>query len=211
MMAFPEKIFVTGTDTDIGKTIISSMLVLGLKAGYWKPVQSGIEPQTDTEYVKSLTALERTHFYPETYLLNEPLSPHAAAKIDGMEIILDNFQVPEFSQDHLVIEGAGGLIVPLNSKDMIIDLIKKLDIPILLVARSGLGTLNHTLLSIEAIRSRGLDLWGVVMNGERNNSNEEAIRRYGKVDRLIAVEPIQTLNQKSLKTEFKTKLLSYAS
>lgn len=210
-MAFPEKIFVAGTDTGIGKTIISAMLVCGLKSGYWKPVQSGKEPQTDTELVKKITALGQTHFYPETYLLNEPLSPHAAAKTDGLEIVLDNFRVPEFSQNHLVIEGAGGLIVPLNGEYMLIDLIKKLNIPILLVARSGLGTLNHTLLSLEAIHSRGLNLWGVVMNGERNNSNEEAIRHYGKVDRLITVEPIQPLNHNSLKEEFKTKFSPYAS
>lgn len=210
-MSFPEKIFVSGTDTDIGKTVISSMLTLGWHAGYWKPVQSGILPHTDTEYVRNLTGLEDSHFYPESYVLREPMSPHASAEIDGVEIKMDNIQVPEFSQDHLVIEGAGGLIVPLNREEMIIDLIKKLDIPVLLVAKSGLGTLNHTLLSIEALRRRGLELWAVVMNGERHPSNEEAIRYYGAVERLITVEPLRDLNHNNLKKEFQKQFSQYAS
>ncbi|MEX0646515.1 MAG: dethiobiotin synthase [Balneolaceae bacterium] len=210
-MKFPEKIFVTGTDTGIGKTVISSLLVSGLDAGYWKPVQSGTVPHTDTEFVRKVTELNEEYFYPESYRLSEPLSPHAAAKIDGVQIKTDQVQVPEFTQNHLVIEGAGGLIVPLNDKDMIIDLIKRLNIPVLLVARSGLGTLNHTLLSIEALRSRGIELWAVVLNGERNTSNEEAIRYYGETDRLISVGPLANLNPQTLKEEFQKSFSKYAS
>lgn len=210
-MNFPDIFFVSGTDTDVGKSVISSMLVLGLKAGYWKPVQSGVTPSTDTQFVKKTTGLKSDYFYRETYLLNEPLSPHASAKIDDVSINMKNFKLPQFSQKKLVVEGAGGLLVPMNDNEMIIDLIGYLKLPILLVARSGLGTLNHTLLSIEAIRNRGLELFGVVMNGEPNPSNEEAILTYGAIDRLFRVPVMSDLKPDTLQSQFLKSFLTNAS
>lgn len=210
-MNFPDIFFVSGTDTDVGKSVISSMLVLGLKAGYWKPVQSGVRPSTDTQFVKKTTGLKSDYFYRETYLLNEPLSPHASAKIDDVSINMKNFKLPQFSQKKLVVEGAGGLLVPMNDTEMIIDLIRYLKLPILLVARSGLGTLNHTLLSIEAIRNRGLELFGVVMNGEPNPSNEEAILTYGAINRLFRVPVMPDLKPDTLQSQFLKSFLTNAS
>ncbi|MEX2456265.1 MAG: ATP-dependent dethiobiotin synthetase BioD, partial [Balneolaceae bacterium] len=115
-MKFPNELFISGTDTDIGKTVISSMLVAGLNAGYWKPIQAGRDPITDREFVEKVTDLPESHFYKEAYDLTEPMSPHAAAKIDGVEIKLDEFNLPNYSQKHLIVEGAGGLIVPLNER-----------------------------------------------------------------------------------------------
>lgn len=201
-MHFPEVFFVSGTDTDVGKSVISSILVMGLQAGYWKPVQSGKIPQTDTEFIKEITGLADSHFFPETYLLNEPLSPHASAKLDGIGIEMNRFILPSFQQSHLVVEGAGGLLVPLNGDEMIIHLISHLNLPVLLVARSGLGTLNHTLLSIEAIRKRELELLGVVMNGEPNPSNEKAILKYGEVNRLFRVPVLNNLSPHSLQSQY---------
>lgn len=199
---FPELLFVSGTDTDIGKTVISSMLTAGLKAGYWKPVQAGRDPVTDTEYVQQLTGLPDSHFYAESYNLNTPMSPHAAAEIDNVDIRLENISVPDYSQKHLIIEGAGGLIVPLNEREYIIDLIHVLNIPVLLVAKSGLGTLNHTLLSIEALNNRNIQLFGVVLMGDTHHSNEQAILHYGKVKKLFRVPHLKQLNPKTIEKQF---------
>jgi dethiobiotin synthase len=201
-LQFPELLFVSGTDTDIGKTVVSSMLIAGLKAGYWKPVQAGRDPVTDTEFVQQLTGLPDSHFYPETYNLKTPMSPHAAAEIDNMEIGLDRISVPNYTQKHLIIEGAGGLIVPLNERDYIIDLIHALNIPVLLVAKSGLGTLNHTLLSIEALNNRTIQIFGVVLVGETHHSNEQAILHYGRVEKLFRVPHLKQLNPQTIENQF---------
>lgn len=199
---FPSNIFISGTDTGIGKTVVSAMMTLGLSATYWKPVQSGLEEETDTEFVKRVTGLPDTHFKPERYRLQEPLSPHASAAIDGVSISLDDFQLPDTGSNNLVVEGAGGLLVPLNDDDMIIDLIEKFRLPVLLVVRSELGTLNHTFLSLEALRNRNIPIIGVVMNGPKNESNRKAIEKYGRVEVLGEIEPLQTLDPKTLKNEF---------
>jgi len=200
--SFPSSFFVTGTDTGIGKTVISSMLVQGLGAAYWKPVQSGLQEETDTEFVQRVTKLAGTQILPETYRLNEPLSPHASAAIDGVEIQLDDFELPACESDRLVVEGAGGLLVPLNDRDMIIDLISYLNLPALLVSRSELGTLNHTFLSLEALRNRNIPVLGVIMNGPRNESNRRAIEKYGQIEVLAEIEPLKEVNPKVLSAVF---------
>ena len=199
---FPPAFFVTGTDTGIGKTVVSAMLTKGLGATYWKPVQSGLEEETDTEAVKRLTELPEAHFKEETYRLTEPLSPHASAAIDGVNISMAAFTPPDYSTDHLLVEGAGGLLVPLNDDKMIIDLIQQLDIPVLLVVRSELGTLNHTFLSLEALRKRNISILGVIMNGPKNESNRQAIEYYGKTSILAEIEPIKILNNRVLQEKF---------
>jgi len=199
----PKVIFVSGTDTGIGKTVVSAMLTAGLEASYWKPIQSGLEEETDTEFVRRVAEAPEERIIPERYRLNEPLSPHASAEIDGVSISLDDFELPGFSTDHLVIEGAGGLLVPINGEDMIIDLIQKLDVPVLLVVRSELGTLNHTFLSLEALRSRDIPILGVIMNGPKNESNRKAIEKYGELKVLAELDRIKNLNNNTLISTFK--------
>lgn len=201
-MHIPPAFVVSGTDTDVGKTVVSALLCKGLNAGYWKPVQAGIEPTTDTKSVQEWTGLPGSHFYPETYRLKAPMSPHAAAEREGIEISLQKFRLPDFTQNHLVVEGAGGLAVPLNRNEYITDLILYLGLPVLLVARSGLGTINHTLLSLEHLNRLGIRLMGVILNGPANPSNVDAIRHFGKVDHLYSLEPVDQLTPKSLAQHF---------
>jgi len=202
---FPNEIFVTGTDTGIGKTVVSALLTQGLKATYWKPIQSGLQEETDTQALKRLTGLPEHHFKEEAYRLNEPLSPHASAAIDDVEITMNAFSIPDYATDHLIVEGAGGLMVPMNDTAMIIDLIKALEIPVLLVARSELGTLNHTFLSLEALRKRGIPIIGVIMNGPKNRSNRKAIEKYGQIEVLTEIDQIDDINSQKLSEIFKHK------
>ncbi len=200
-VSIPPALFVTGTDTDVGKSIVSAMLTLGLGASYWKPVQSGPGPNGsagDSAYIQSLTGLSSEHFLPERHRLSQPLSPHAAAAIDGIDICLSDFTLPQHDRPHLVVEGAGGLLVPLNPTDYILDLMRQLQLPVVLVARSGLGTINHTLLSISQLRQAGVPILGVVMNGPKNEGNRAAIVHYGKVPVLLELETLVELTPASL-------------
>ena len=144
------RLFVTGIGTEVGKTVIAAILTEALEADYWKPVQAGDLDYSDTHKVRDLVSNDKSVFHPETHALHHPMSPHAAAERDGVEISLDDFQLPQ-TENNLIVEGAGGLMVPLNSKDCIIDLIEKLDIEVVLVSRTYLGSINHTLLSVEGI------------------------------------------------------------
>jgi dethiobiotin synthase len=179
--------FVTGTDTDVGKTVVSAWLVGRLGASYWKPVQAGNHPETDSEIVRRLSGAPPERILIEAYVLAEPIAPHEAARRAGTTIDVAKL-VPPACDGPLVVEGAGGLLVPLDEKASVIDLASELHLPIVLVARSTIGTINHTLLSIEAIRRRGLPLAGVVVNGPETPHNRAAIERYGKVE-IIAEIP----------------------
>jgi dethiobiotin synthase len=183
-----QAIFVTGTDTGVGKTIISALLCKALNAGYWKPVQSGVIEGTDRHTVADLTKLPPSHFYSESYSLREPLSPHAAAEIDGIEIDLHSIRLPSFNQDTLIVEGAGGVLVPLNRSYLMIDLMAQLKLPAIIVARSTLGTINHTLLTLQALRMRSVPVLGVILNGPTNPGNADAISRYGNTQILAQIE-----------------------
>jgi len=199
----PKHFFVTGTDTGIGKTLVSAMLTIGLNADYWKPVQSGLdEDMTDTQRVQKWTQLDDSHFHSETYMLSEPLSPHASAAIDGVTIKMDAFKLPEYRFDHLIIEGAGGLMVPLNDQDMMLGLIKYLRLPVILVARSTLGTINHTLLSLEQMRRYDIPILGVVLNGPNNPGNTNAIEKYGKIKVFGTVRQLDDINKEALLNEY---------
>lgn len=207
------KFFITGTDTGIGKTLVSAILMRGLRAAYWKPIQSGIEEITDTQWMLEKTTLPNHHFLPESYVLSRPLSPHASAKIDNVSIELDKILLPQTANqfDHLIVEGAGGLYVPLNEKEYMIDLIQKLNIPVILVVRSGLGTINHSLLSIKTLQQHHIPIAGIVMNGELNKSNKEAIEFYGKVKVIAELEMIEEeitdqLLEKMFERKFSNKL-----
>ena len=179
--------FVTGTDTYVGKTVVSAWLVARLGACYWKPVQAGNHPETDSEIVRRLTEVSADRILPEAYVLPEPIAPHEAARRAGIAIDLAKL-VPPACDRPLVVEGAGGLMVPLNESAFVIDLARELELPVVLVTRSTLGTINHTLLSLEAIGRRGLPLAGVVVNGPETPHNRAAIERYGQVE-IIAEIP----------------------
>jgi len=191
--------FVTGTDTDVGKTIVSAWLVGRLGASYWKPVQAGNHPETDSDIVRRLAGVPPERILPEAYVLPEPIAPHEAARRAGITIEMAKLAPPPCNGP-LVVEGAGGLLVPLNDKVYVIDLAAELHLPIILVARSTLGTINHTLLSIEAIRRRGLPLAGVVVNGPETPHNRAAIERYGKVEIIAEIPWLDHLTGAKLMT-----------
>jgi len=201
---FPTRLFVTGTDTGVGKTVISAILMAGLRGTYWKPIQSGLNEMTDTEWVQEKTGLIGDHFYPETYRLRLPLSPHASALHEGLRIDLGLFKMPEVKESgHLIIEGAGGVMVPLNEVHLMTDLMKKLDSSVLLVSPNSLGTINHTLLSLEKLRKEGLEVVGVIMNGPKNSINRKAIEHYGGINVLAEIEYMPVIDPKSLAQCFK--------
>jgi malonyl-CoA O-methyltransferase len=181
-------VFVTGTDTGVGKTAVAACLARAWQAGYWKPVQTGLATgDDDTVTVAALAGLPAERVVAPVYALQAPLSPHAAAELEGVRIAMDAIVLPRTAHP-LVVEGAGGLYVPLNDRDFMIDLMAKLALPVLLVARSTLGTINHTLLSLAALRSRSLPLAGVVLDGPPNAGNRAAIERFGRV-RVLAELP----------------------
>jgi len=190
-------VFVTGTDTDVGKTIAAACLVQALNGDYWKPVQAGLRDDTDTQTIQKLVKLNEVSFFPSTYELKQPLSPHEAARRDGIEIEMKEFRAP-ITNRPLVVEGAGGVMVPLNKRALVVDLIVKLKLPVIVIARSGLGTINHTLLSLKALREKKCNILGVIMNGPRNKGNVTAVETYGHARVLWQMTPIKPLNGKTL-------------
>ena len=196
-------IVVTGTDTGIGKTVFSAALVGALDGRYWKPVQSGLEEETDSEIVRRLSGLAAERILPERYRLNTPASPHLAAAIDGVTIDPEQLQLPQVTRP-LVVEGAGGLLVPLTRELTYIDIFARWRAPVVLCARTTLGTINHTLLSIEAIRARGIALLGVAFIGEANAASEEIVVELGRTRRLGRLPHLSSLTPDTLKTAFAT-------
>jgi len=174
---------VSGTDTGVGKTVFAAMLTQGLNGIYHKPVQCGLDGETDIETVRRLTGLSDTHFLPEAYRLKTPASPHIAAEIDGVEIDVARLTPPAVDRP-LIIEGAGGLLVPLSRRTLYIDVFADWDAQIILCARTTLGTINHTLLSIEALKRRKLPIRGVVFIGDKNKDSERTITEIGEVAHL---------------------------
>ena len=188
--------FLTGTDTEVGKTVICAWLMVHYRYNYWKPIQSGMD-SPDTKTIQKITGFDNSFFFPPAYELQRPLSPHESAKRDGIDIELTNFFLPQ-KEEKIIVEGAGGILVPINEKYFIVDIIKKLGLPILLVARSGLGTINHTLLTVNELKKRNLPLQGIILNGEKNQSNKEAVEKYSGVSVVSELEPIKTLDKKTL-------------
>ena len=169
--------FVTGIDTEVGKTVIAAMLTEGLEADYWKPIQAGDLQHTDTDKVKAWVSNSKTQFWKEAYAFKTPASPHYSAALENVEISLEKIQLPA-SSNHLIVEGAGGLMVPLNDQFLIIDLIKKLNLPVVLVSKNYLGSINHTLLSIEMLQASKVSIKGIVFNGEAVPATENYILKY---------------------------------
>lgn len=177
-VAIKMKLFITGISTDVGKTIASAIITEALEADYWKPIQAGDLDNSDSHKIRKYIANEKSVIHENSYQLNTPASPHLAAKIDGITIDLDKIIEPNTS-NNLVIEGAGGLLVPLNENDYIIDLIQK-EYKIILVSRHYLGSINHTLLSFEALKSRNLKVDGIIFSGDENKASEEIILKKTK-------------------------------
>jgi dethiobiotin synthase len=201
MISLPDAFFVTGTGTDVGKTVVSGILLSGLEAKYWKPIQSG-EP-SDTNFLKKVTKLSAENFLAERHVFEHAVSPHLAASLSGKHIDLKDFELPAHPNSHLIVEGAGGLLTPLNEQHLMIDLIDQLQLAVIVVALSGLGTINHTLLTISALNSRSIPILGVVMNGEPHESNKQAIEHYGKVPVIAQCARLPELSPDSLSGAFR--------
>ena len=181
------KLFITGIGTDVGKTIASAIITEALQADYWKPIQAGDLATSDSHKVQQLISNTKTRIYPNSYAFTTPASPHLAASLYGITISLENI-TESHTENHLVIEGAGGLLVPLNDKDTIIDIIKP-DYKVVLVSRHYLGSINHTLLSIEALRQRNITIAGIIFNGEENKATEDIILKMSGAVMLGRIEP----------------------
>jgi dethiobiotin synthetase len=193
-----QQYIIAGIGTEIGKTFISSILTEALQADYWKPIQSGALDFTDTDTVRSLISNSKTIFHPETYRLNQPMSPHAAAAIDGVEIELSKFQLPQ-TDNHLIIELAGGIMVPLNDQETNLDLIKKLNVSVILVSKNYLGSINHTLLSAEILKLNNIPVKGLIFNGEQNKYSEDFILNYTKIQLLGRIDFEEIINKEIVK------------
>ena len=203
------QLFVTGIGTDVGKTVVAAILTEALQADYWKPVQAGDLENSDTHKVRRLISNDKTVFHPSAYALQTPMSPHAAAAIDGVEIGLDKIKRPK-TDNHLVIEGAGGLLVPLNNSDTVLDIAQPND-HIILVSRHYLGSINHSLLSIALLKARGFKNISLVFSGDEHPTTENIIATMhpdvpvlGRIDQ----EPYFDKNVvKAYADDFKSKLL----
>ncbi len=180
------KLFITGIGTDVGKTIASAIIVQALEADYWKPIQAGDLENSDSHKIQRYISNHKTVIHENSYKLNTPASPHLAAKLDGIEININQIIEPK-SKNHFIIEGAGGLLVPLNDNDYVIDLIQK-DYKVILVSRHYLGSINHTLLSFEALKSRKLTLSGIIFSGDENKASEEIILNKTKAKFIGRIE-----------------------
>ena len=198
------RIVVTGTDTEMGKTVFAAGLADMLGASYWKPIQSGLEGETDSQVVARLGGLSSDRILSECYRLMTPVSPHQSAAIDGVGIEIDRLNVPDTGGRPLVIEGAGGLMVPLHQLTLYIDVFARWLIPVVLCARTSLGTINHSLLSIEALRRREIELLGIAFIGESNPESERAICEIGRVKRLGRLPRLSPLTRDSLREAFAT-------
>jgi len=191
------KIFVTGIGTDVGKTVVSAILTEALEADYWKPIQAGDLDNSDSIKVQNLISNEKTVIHTEGIKLNSPMSPHAAAEIDGVEIKLSDFKFPK-TDNNLIVEGAGGLMVPLNDNDLIIDLIGVLDVEVVLVSQNYLGSINHTILSLDALKNRGIKVLGVIFNGVENTETEKYILNYSGLKCLGRVQQHEAINKETV-------------
>jgi dethiobiotin synthetase len=193
-----QPIWILGTDTNVGKTLVSAWLTLGLNATYWKPIQSGLIESSDTELVKQLTGFSQDRFLDEVYRFQAPFSPHLAARLQHEYIIPEHIQLPD--NDHvetryLLIEGAGGVLVPLNNDTLLADLVARTEAPVILVCRSALGTINHTLMTIRTLHDMKIPVLGFIISGELNPENEQAIVHFSGVSclgRLPFIEQPET-------------------
>ena len=191
--------FVTGTDTNVGKTVLSALLVAALDATYWKPVQTGAIEGTDRESVRLWTQASDDRLPLERYRFDPPVSPHLASREAGIQIALEEFKLPAAPAGRKwIIEGAGGVMVPLNERDLMRDLIRRIGFPAIVAARTALGTINHTLLTLASLREMRLPICGVALIGDENIENRRAIERYGNVRVVGLIPPLKNINRAAL-------------
>lgn len=180
------KLFITGISTDVGKTIASAIVTQALEADYWKPIQAGDLDNSDSHKLRRFISNQKTQIFGNSYALQTPASPHLAAEIDGITIALENIKEPD-TKNHLVIEGAGGIFVPINNSQTIVDLIQP-DHKVIVVSRHYLGSINHTLLTIEALQHRNISIAGIIFSGNKNASSEQIILDKTKVKMIGRIE-----------------------
>jgi dethiobiotin synthetase len=197
---FPHKIFVAGIGTGVGKTIVSAVLTEALQADYWKPVQTGTIVSTDKEMVEMLVSNPKTKVFNNSLEFLHPYSPHYAASIEGRSIELSQITVPQ-TGNRLVMEGAGGLLVPLNNTHLMIDLIKQLGVAVVLVTKHYLGSINHTLLSIEVLKQKQIPLAGIIFNGDKFADNEEIITRFANTPVIGRIDYREDIDKKFVQEE----------
>lgn len=189
--------FITGIGTGIGKTVVSAILTEKLQADYWKPIQSGDLDISDSLFIRHLVSNPRTVIHPERYRLSQPLSPHLSARLDGVEINLEALEAPA-TANNLIIEGAGGLMVPLNAKALILDLIKKLNAQVIVVSQNYLGSINHTLLTLEVLKASQVNVKGLIFNGSPNPETESYISQYSQTGILGHIPKMSVVDQQSI-------------
>lgn len=187
---FMKKYFVSAIHTDAGKTFVSSLLVKASNGDYWKPIQSGSD-ERDSDYI--LSQNKSVKVFPEAFLLKSPESPHSAAAKEGVFIEINKIKLPK-TDNHLIVEGAGGILVPINPEETISDLILALDLPLILVVPTYLGCINHSLLTLEAIKSRGLNLAGIIFNGVESPEAEEIITKKSGSNKIYRIPRIDSKN-----------------
>jgi dethiobiotin synthetase len=196
-------LIVTGSDTGVGKTVICAMLTLALNGVYWKPIQSGTDGGTDTQRVQAMTNLPPSHFLPERYVLRAPLSPHRASELDGINVAIDSLDLPQTAEDRwLIVEGAGGVLVPIDRQTLQIALFSRWRAPVIVVTRTTLGTINHTLLTLEALQLRAIKVIGVIFVGDAMPDTERTIAELGGVKCLGRLPILTTLDSGALGEAF---------
>jgi dethiobiotin synthase len=199
----PKGFFVTGTDTGVGKTVASALLCSALEAIYWKPIQTGSREGTDRKTVMQLANLDVARTWPETYCFAPPVSPHLAARRARVRIDFAKIRAPQLpAEERLIAEGAGGVLVPINQTQLMVHLMQHLQLPVILVARTALGTINHTLLSLSALRAARLEVRGVILAGKPDHQNRQAIEHYGEVRVLGTIPILRSINRAILRKTF---------
>lgn len=194
-------IVIAGTDTDVGKTIFAAALVHAIDAAYWKPLQAGLAGETDSETIARLSGAPADRILPEAYRLTTPASPHYAAERDSVQLDISRLNPPPTTRP-LVIEAAGGLMVPLTRDTLQIDVIAHWKVPVILVAATRLGTINHSLLSIEALKRRAIPILGIAFSGDENADSERTIAEMGRVTRLGRLPRLEPLAPTALHVAF---------
>lgn len=195
-----DKFFITGIGTDIGKTVVAAILTEALKADYWKPIEAGNVESSDPMIIANLISNKVTEIHPPSYSFDLPASPHFAAEKEGIEIDLNKIKIPT-TKNTLVIEGAGGLMVPLNRKELVIDLVLQLNVPLILVVKNYLGAINHTLLSLNLLAQRKVTVKGIIYNGGTRVENINFIEKYSDIPTLGIIPELDVINKESISRE----------
>lgn len=190
----PKRYFITGIGTGIGKTLASAILCEAWKADYWKPVQAGYEDGTDTDFVRKSLHNKVSKVFPERYILKMPASPHLSAGKENIEIKLPDFKIPD-TENILIAEGAGGLLVPLNDSDLIVDLVNYLKMEVIVVSQFYLGSINHSLLTAEALAKRNIPVAGVVFNGDKMEGAEEIILKHTGWKKIVHIPMLPSIDK----------------